>query len=155
MALHSLQKVQQIPISLEEAWNFFSNPANLQKITPTDLGFKTISPDRGEKMYPGQILSYRLKPILRIPMSWVTEITHVKEKEYFIDEQRYGPYRFWQHQHHFLSIAGAVEMTDIVYYKIPFWILGDLANALFVKNQLDAIFAYRYKRIEELFGKWA
>ena len=154
MAVYSLKTVQQIPIPLEEAWEFFSNPANLRKITPGNMSFKTISKYHGEKMYAGQIIEYKVKPVLGIPLYWMTEITHVQDQEYFIDEQRYGPYRMWHHQHHFKTIDGGVEMTDIVHYKIPFWILGDIVNTLFVKKQLDKIFDYRYKKVEELFGKW-
>ena len=155
MAVYSLKTVQQIPIPLEEAWDFFSNPANLQKITPGNMSFKTISKYHGEKMYAGQIIEYKVKPVLGIPLYWMTEITHVQDKEYFIDEQRSGPYRMWHHQHLFKSIEGGVEMTDIVHYKIPLWILGVIANTLFVKRQLHEIFEYRYKKVEDLFGKWA
>jgi ligand-binding SRPBCC domain-containing protein len=154
MAVYSIKTVQQIPIPLEDAWDFFSNPANLQKITPAGMSFKTISKYHGERMYAGQIIEYKVKPVLGIPVYWMTEITHVREQQYFIDEQRFGPYSLWHHQHHFKSIDGGVEMTDIVHYKIPFWILGDIANTLFVKKQLDGIFDYRYKKVEELFGKW-
>lgn len=154
MAVYSIKTVQQIPIPLEEAWAFFSNPANLQKITPANMSFKMISKHHGGRMYAGQIIEYKVKPLLGIPMYWMTEITHVQDRQYFIDEQRFGPYSLWHHQHHFKSIDGGVEMTDIVHYKIPFWILGDIANTLFVKKQLDGIFEYRYKKVEELFGKW-
>jgi ligand-binding SRPBCC domain-containing protein len=154
MAVYSLKTVQQIPIPPEQAWEFFSNPANLQKITPANMSFKTISKHHGERMYAGQIIEYKVKPVVGIPLYWMTEITHVQDQQYFIDEQRFGPYSLWHHQHHFRSIDGGVEMTDIVHYKIPFWILGDIANTLFVRKQLDGIFDYRYKKIEELFGKW-
>jgi len=154
MAVYSLKTVQLIPIPLEEAWDFFSNPANLQKITPGNMSFKIISRYPGEKIYAGQIIEYKVKPVLGIPLYWMTEINHVQDQEYFIDEQRSGPYRVWHHQHLFKSIEGGVEMTDIVHYKLPLWILGDIAHALFVKRQLDEIFEYRYKKVEELFGKW-
>jgi ligand-binding SRPBCC domain-containing protein len=103
-------------------------------------------------MYPGQVIEYTVKPVLGIPLYWMTEITHVKEGEYFIDEQRYGPYSLWHHQHHFKEISGGVEMTDIVHYKVPFWFLGDIANTLFVKQQLKKIFDYRFKAINNRFG---
>lgn len=152
MAVYSIKRTQKIPVSLEEAWTFFSNPANLQAITPQKMGFKIISKHHGEKMYAGQLIEYKLRPILNIPLYWMTEITHVNDKKYFIDEQRYGPYSLWHHQHHFKEIDSGVEMTDIVYYKIPFWFIGDLANSLFVKKQLAEIFDYRFQKIEELFG---
>lgn len=154
MAAHSIKTVQKIPISLEQAWDFFSNPANLQAITPDNMGFKVISKHHGDVMYAGQIIEYTVKPVLGFPLYWMTEITQVKDKEYFIDEQRFGPYSLWHHQHHFKAIEGGVEMTDIIHYKNPGWILGVLANELFVKKQLQGIFDYRFKKVEELFGVW-
>ncbi len=154
MAAHSIKTVQKIPITLEKAWEFFSDPANLQAITPTDMGFKIISKHNGSVMYSGQIIEYTVKPVLGIPLYWMTEITQVKDKEYFIDEQRYGPYNLWHHQHHFKEIEGGVEMTDIVHYKNPLWFLGKIANTLFVKKQLKGIFQFRINKVEELFGKW-
>jgi ligand-binding SRPBCC domain-containing protein len=154
MAVHSVKTIQKIPISLEQAWGFFSSPANLQVITPAKMGFKTISRHHGEKMYAGQIIEYKVKPLLGIPIYWMTEITHVEDKRYFIDEQRFGPYDMWHHQHHFKAIEGGVEMTDVVHYKNPLWVLGELANSLFVKNQIKDIFNYRFTKVEELFGKW-
>lgn len=154
MAVYSIKTVQQIPASLAEAWDFFSSPANLQAITPPKMGFQIISKHHGEKMYPGQIIEYKVKPVLGIPLYWMTEITHVEDRQFFIDEQRYGPYSLWHHQHHFRPIEGGVEMADIVHYKIPLWFLGDMANALFVKKQLKEIFEFRYRKVEELFGKW-
>lgn len=154
MAAHSIKTVQKIPVTLDKAWEFFSNPANLQAITPDNMGFKVISKHHGDLMYAGQIIEYTVKPVLGIPLYWMTEITQVKDKEYFIDEQRFGPYSLWHHQHHFKAIEGGVEMTDIVHYKNPFWIFGKIANAIFVKNKLTEIFSYRFKKTEELFGKW-
>lgn len=118
------------------------------------MQFKIISRYHGEKMYPGQLIEYTVRPLLGIPLYWMTEITHVKEGHYFIDEQRFGPYSLWHHQHHFVAIEGGVEMTDIVHYKVPLGPLGHLANGLFVRSQLKQIFDYRYKKVEELFGIW-
>ena len=154
MAAHSIKTVQKIPVSLEDAWIFFSSYANLQKITPANMGFKVISKHHREKMYPGQEIEYKVRPILNIPIYWMTEITHVGELKYFIDVQRKGPYSLWHHQHHFKEIEGGVEMTDIVHYKNPFGFIGEAANSLFVKSQLKKIFEYRFNKIEELFGKW-
>jgi ligand-binding SRPBCC domain-containing protein len=154
MAVYSLKTVQSLPVSLERAWDFFSSPANLQSITPAKMGFKIISQHHGKKMYAGQIIEYKVKPVLGIPLYWMTEITHVQEQQHFIDEQRFGPYSLWHHQHHFKAVPGGVEMTDIVHYKLPLWILGDIANTLFVKKQLKDIFDYRFQKVEELFGKW-
>ena len=152
MAVHSFKTVQTIPISLEKAWDFFSTPANLHIITPPAMGFRIISNFHGTKLYPGQIIEYKVKPMLNIPLYWMTEITQVKEGVFFIDEQRYGPYSLWHHQHHFKEVDSAVEMTDIVHYKIPGWWLGDIVNAIYVKKKLKNLFDYRFKRIEEIFG---
>ncbi len=154
MAVHSLTTLQRIPVTIEQAWDFFSSPANLKTITPSHMGFDIISKHHGEKMYPGQIIEYQVKPLLGIPLYWMTEITHVEPLRFFVDEQRYGPYSMWHHQHHFTPIEGGVEMRDIIHYKIPLGALGNLANNLFVRKQLDGIFAYRYQKVEELFGGW-
>ena len=154
MAVYSIKTVQKIPVSPEKAWDFFSSPANLQAITPAKMGFRIISQHHGSVMYPGQIIEYKVRPLLGISLYWMTEITHVEHQKFFVDEQKFGPYRIWHHQHHFKAIEGGVEMTDIVHYKNPLWILGDLANALFVKRQLSQIFDYRFQKVEELFGKW-
>lgn len=154
MATFSLKTVQKIPVDIDAAWEFFSNPANLQAITPDNLGFKILSKHHGSKMYPGQIIEYKVSPVLGIPLYWMTEITHVKDKEFFVDEQRFGPYQLWHHQHHFRLINGGVEMTDIVHYRNPLGFLGNIANSLFVKKQLQKIFEYRFQAVEKRFGKW-
>jgi ligand-binding SRPBCC domain-containing protein len=151
--VYSLKFIQQIPVSLDAAWEFFSNPANLKEITPTHLDFRIISKHHGEKMYEGQLIEYTVKPLLGIPLYWMTEITHIKDREYFIDEQRFGPYSFWHHQHHFREAGNGVEMTDIVHYKLPLWFLGDIANSLMVKKQLGEIFRFRFEVVEKRFGK--
>ncbi len=141
--VYELKKVQVIPASIEDAWKFFSAPENLKTITPPHLGFQILSQKHGDKMYAGELIEYIVKPFLGIPFYWMTEITHIEPMKYFIDEQRYGPYSFWHHQHHFKEINKGVEMTDIVHYKIPFWFLGDIANSFFVKKQLEKIFDFR------------
>jgi ligand-binding SRPBCC domain-containing protein len=151
--VYSIKTVQLLKISHEEAWEFFSNPANLQKITPQQLGFKIISLHHGNKMYPGQIIEYKVSPVLGIPLYWMTEITHVEEGRYFVDEQRFGPYSLWHHQHHFKQVEGGIEMTDIVHYKLPLGWLGDIAHWLFVKKQLEGIFRYRYEVADKLFHR--
>ena len=154
MAVHNIKSVQKIPSSLENVWEFFSGHNNLQTITPLDVSFKVISKHHGEEVYAGQVIEYKVSPILKIPIYWMTEITHVKDKEYFIDEQRKGPFALWHHQHHFKEIEGGVEMTDIVHYKNPLGIIGEIGNGLFVKRQLKKIFGYRFQKIGEIFGKW-
>ena len=148
--VYSMRTVQFIPCTLEKAWAFFSNPANLAEITPDNLRFKILSAGGGE-MYPGQVIEYYVHPLLNIPLYWMTEITHVQPMKYFVDEQRFGPYSLWHHQHHFKEVTGGVEMTDIVHYKLPLWFLGDIANALFVRKQLKEIFDYRAEKVNAIF----
>ena len=152
--VYSIKTVQKIPVSLETAWDFFSKPDNLKHITPSNLGFNILSKHHGEKMYAGQIIEYKVSPLLGIPLYWMTEITHVEDQKFFVDEQRFGPYTMWHHQHHFKAIEGGVEMTDIVHYKLPLWFLGDIANVILVKSQLKGIFNHRYKAVDEKFGQW-
>ncbi len=152
--VYRFKTVQKIPVTLEEAWGFFSDPANLSTITPPQMDFQIVSLYHGEKMYPGQIIEYQVKPVAGIPLYWMTEITHVEDEKYFVDEQRFGPYSLWHHQHHFVAIPGGVEMTDIVHYKIPFGILGDLGNYLFVKRELKKIFEFRFHAVEKRFGSF-
>jgi len=151
MKIYTLTKKQFLPITLEQAWDFFSSPVNLKKITPEYMGFK-ITSDLGDgKMYPGQIISYIVTPVLGIPMSWTTEITHVVDKKYFVDEQRFGPYSLWHHQHWFKEVEGGIEMTDIVNYGLPLGFLGRIANSIFVQNKLKEIFDYREKVVGQYF----
>ncbi|MBK8193909.1 MAG: SRPBCC family protein [Lewinellaceae bacterium] len=153
MAVYTLRRTQRLPITPEQAWAFFSSPVNLKEITPPYMGFHVTSdPAFLSKMYPGQVITYTVTPLLGIPLFWMTEITHVEEGRYFVDEQRVGPYSIWHHQHHFTAIPGGVEMTDLVHYKIPLGLLGNLANSLFVRRQLEAIFSFRWKKLEEMFG---
>lgn len=151
MKTYVLERSQELPISLDEAWSFFSTPENLKVITPDHLGFEITSNTSLEKMYSGQLISYKVKPVLGIPLNWVTEIKNVVDKNYFIDEQRFGPYKFWYHEHWFKKTENGVLMTDRVTYALPFGILGRFGNAVFVKKQLADIFDYRFKKVQELF----
>ncbi len=153
MGFYQLHKTQKIPATIDEVWNFISSPANLIKITPEYMGFNVTSKLLSEKMYPGMIITYKVSPVLGIKMTWVTEITQVKEKEYFVDEQRVGPYSMWHHEHKIEPIKGGVLITDIVSYKPPFGILGSIANFILIKKQLKEIFTFRVKAIEKMFGK--
>lgn len=153
MKIYTLHSKQFLPITLEEAWNFFSDPMNLNTITPDDMGFKTLS-GADRKMYPGQIIQYIVTPLLNIPMKWVTEITHVDHKKFFVDEQRFGPYALWHHKHFFKEVPGGVEMEDIVDYKLPMGMLGQLMHPILVKPRLHQIFEYRRKKLIELFGEF-
>jgi ligand-binding SRPBCC domain-containing protein len=152
--IHSIKNVQKISITLEQAWEFFSNPANLQAITPNNMRFKILSGDNGATVQKGQILEYKVSPVLGIGLYWKSEITEVQSPTYFADLQLKGPYAYWNHRHYFKAIEGGVEMTDMIEYKNPVWVLGDLANILFIKRKLRQLFEFRYKKMEELFGKW-
>lgn len=149
--MHKLEKIQRLPVDLKTAWDFFSSPNNLSKITPSYMGFKITSELKNKKMYPGLIISYIVKPILGIPLTWVTEITEVSEGKYFIDEQRVGPYRIWHHEHHFREIDGGVEMTDLLYYRLPLGFLGKIINSLYVRKKVNGIFNYRATVLNKLF----
>ena len=151
--MHKLERIQRLPISLDQAWDFFASPDNLKKITPSYMGFD-IQSGGGVPMYAGMIIKYTVRPLLGIPMTWVTEITHVEPHRFFVDEQRVGPYAIWHHQHHFKAIENGVEMTDLLHYKLPFGILGDLFHPLLVKNKLEEIFNYRNKQLVEIFGTY-
>ncbi len=139
---------------MDQAWEYFSTPSNLQEITPKDLKFKILTDIGKEKMYAGQIINYIVTPLFGIPMRWTTEITHVEEGKYFVDEQRFGPYSFWHHKHFFTPIEGGVLATDVVDYALPLGILGRLAHAIFVKAQLKHIFMFREKKLEDMFGSF-
>lgn len=151
--VYRLKTVQNLPITAEKAWDFLSDPGNLKTITPDYMGF-TILEGAEEKMYAGQIIKYIVTPVLGIPLRWVTEITHVEDQKYFVDEQRFGPYSLWHHKHFVKAIPGGVEMIDIVDYKLPLGVLGRIAHPLFVKRQLKQIFDYRYNKLVELFGEF-
>jgi len=153
MKIYRLHKKQNLPISMDDAWDFLSSPANLKTITPDYMSFDIVS-GADRPMYPGQIIQYIVTPVLGIKAKWVTEITHVKDKKYFVDEQRFGPYALWHHKHFIKEIEGGVEMEDIIDYKVPFGWLGQLVQPILVKPKLEEIFKYRTKKLEELFGKY-
>jgi len=153
MKVYRLHKKQNLPITVEQAWEFLSNPANLKTITPDYMSFDILSgADRA--MFPGQIIQYIVTPVLGIKTKWVTEITHVMDRKYFVDEQRFGPYSLWHHKHFIKEIKGGVEMEDIIDYKIPMGWLGQLVHPFLVKPKLEEIFNYRTLKLEELFGKY-
>ena len=153
MKIYTLHSKQNLPISLETAWEFLSSPKNLKAITPDYMSFDILS-GAEKPMFAGQIIQYIVTPILGIKTKWVTEITHVKDKEYFVDEQRFGPYALWHHKHFIKEIDGGVEMEDIIDYKVPMGILGQMVHPILVKPKLEEIFAYRQKKLIELFGEY-
>lgn len=154
MAFYQFKQEQKIPASIDAVWSFISSPDNLKEITPDYLDFKVTSKSGGDKMYAGMIITYIVKPLLGLPLKWMTEITHVKDNEYFVDEQRVGPYKMWHHQHKIEAIEEGVLMTDIVTYIPPFGFIGAVANRLFIKRQLKGIFDYRTVAVEKRFGKF-
>jgi ligand-binding SRPBCC domain-containing protein len=153
MKIYTLHKKQKLPISLEKAWEFLSSPKNLKTITPDYMSFNILS-GAEKPMFAGQIIQYIVTPILGIKTKWVTEITHVKEGEYFVDEQRFGPYALWHHKHFIKEIDGGVEMEDIIDYKVPMGILGQIVHPILVKPKLEEIFAYRQKKLIAFFGTY-
>lgn len=153
MKIYTLHSKQKLPITLKEAWNFLSDPKNLKVITPDYMGFNILS-GADRPMFSGQIIQYIVTPIAGIKTKWVTEITHVSDLNYFVDEQRFGPYALWHHKHFIKAIPGGVEMEDIIDYKVPAGILGQLVHPFLVKPKLDEIFAYRTKKLSDLFGQY-
>ena len=151
MSLHRYAETQRFPISVEEAWEFFSDPRNLAVITPPDMGFEVTS-DLPARMHPGMLVTYNVRPLAGIPVKWVTEITHCVEGVLFVDEQRFGPYRFWHHQHHFRAVPGGVEMRDIVHYDVGFGPIGDIVNLAVVRDRVAQIFEFRRRVLEQRFG---
>lgn len=151
MKVYKKETVQHINASIEECWAFFSSPKNLQKITPNTMGF-TITDFDGKNMYAGQIIQYKVSPLAGLKLSWMTEITFVKDNEYFIDEQRFGPYALWHHKHFFEPEGDGVKMTDVVHYALPLGFIGQIMNTLVVKNKLKEIFEHRVKAVNEIFN---
>lgn len=149
--VYALEARQFLPIQLNEAWSFFSAPGNLAKITPGKMGFKITSGTPG-KMFSGQIITYKINISPLFSSNWVSEITHIQNKTYFVDEQRFGPYSMWHHEHHFEEAENGVQMFDRVTYKIPFGFIGHLAHSLFIKKQLKHIFSYREQILKEMFA---
>lgn len=153
MKLYTLRKTQKLPITLDQAWAFLCNPANLSKLTPSEMNMKIIS-GADRPMYPGQVLQYSVTPIAGIKTKWVSEITQYEDKKYFIDVQLYGPYAFWHHTHFIHEIEGGVEMEDLIHYKNPLGFLGQLVNSILVKPKLEATFNYRKEQMEAIFGRY-
>lgn len=151
MKIYSVRAKQRLPISKQEAWDFLSKPENLKTITPTYMGFNILS-GADRPMYAGQIIQYIVTPVLKIKTKWVTEITHVVDGSYFVDEQRFGLYALWHHKHFVKEIDGGVELEDIIDYKVPFGIIGQLVHPFLVKPKLQEVFEFRRKKLIELYG---
>jgi ligand-binding SRPBCC domain-containing protein len=151
MKVYKKETVQHINASIEECWAFFSSPRNLQKITPATMGFQITDYD-GKNMYAGQIIQYKVSPLAGLKLSWTTEITFVKDNEYFIDEQRFGPYSLWHHKHFFEPSEGGTKMTDVVHYALPLGFIGRIMNSLVVINKLKQIFDYRVVAVNKIFN---
>ena len=152
MSNYSLSRKALLPIALEEAWTFFTQPENLKKITPPKMGFDITGRSADGPVYPGMIITYKVSPLLGIKMNWMTEITHVRENQFFVDEQRLGPYKIWHHEHHFEQTNDGVLMTDIVHYATPWYVPDFIVHPLIIKPQLNEIFDYRTQVLEKLFN---
>jgi len=153
MALHNLTYVQKIPVTLEEAWAFFSSPGNFVRITPPEMMVTITSGKEEQSIYPGMIITYTLYPFMMIPVRWETEIVSVNKPLFFEDMQNSGPYEYWHHKHTFKEIQGGVEMTDSLQYSLPMSLFGEIVNTLIVSLRLQEVFNYRKKKIEELLGR--
>jgi len=151
--MYTLKSSQFLPIDIEKAWKFFSSPGNLKIITPEFMGFDILSKIEEGRMYNGQIIKYKVRPIFHIPITWVSELKNIKQPYYFVDEQKEGPYKIWHHQHFIKEVEGGVLIEDEVNYLMPFGVLGRIMHSLYVRKQLNFIFDYRRKKLEELFGK--
>jgi len=151
LRLDRLHSVLRLPTNLSVAWDFFSDPRNLKRLTPPSLGIE-ITSEAPSRMVPGMIVTYSIRPLLGIPVRWVTEITHVREPNLFVDEQRFGPYRFWHHQHHFREVDGGIEVEDLVHYGLPFGGIGRFLGGRHVRRQLAGIFSFRKTFLEGMFG---
>ncbi len=152
MSVYKLERNQTIKSDIDTIWQFFSQPNNLAVITPAYMNFRIISDTGNGNIYPGQIITYKVSPLLGIPLFWMTEITHAERNRLFVDEQRIGPYKLWHHQHIFEEVDGQILMTDIVHYSLPYYMLGKIAHLLFVKRQLENIFEYRRQKIDSIFN---
>lgn len=151
MAFYQFKREQLVNTNINELWDFISSPQNLKKITPPEMGFDIQTPDLPDEIYAGMIISYIVRPLWNIPTTWVTEITQVVPQQYFVDEQRVGPYALWHHQHIVKAVSEGVLMTDIVSYKPPFGPLGNLANSLLIRKKLNQIFDYRTQAMNAIF----
>jgi len=153
MKVFTLRRVQHLPVTAEDAWAFFSAASNLDKITPPEMRFKIVSQLNDEPVYSHMLIEYKVKPILGIPMKWVTEITDVNPPHKFKDIQLKGPFAMWEHTHHFQSVAGGVKMTDEVKYALPLGWLGIIFHTLLIQNKLTQIFDFRTVALKRLFGE--
>lgn len=152
MALTQLVWEQNLKASMDDIWTFISSPENLSTITPAYMKFRITSKHKKNHMYAGMLISYKVTPVLNIPLNWVTEITHVKENSYFIDNQKSGPYKIWHHEHHIQAIDGGVKMIDKLSYQLPFGLLGSLVERLFVRKKIMDIFQFRNEKLNEIYG---
>ena len=150
--IFTLEAEQFLPIDLNTAWEFFSSPKNLVKITPKHMGF-SITSGEPRPMHTGQIITYKVSPFPGVRASWVTEITHVEHLKFFVDEQRFGPYKMWHHEHIFEEVENGVVMHDKVSYKLPFGFLGRMVHPIIVKGKLTQIFSHRFEILDKMFSK--
>lgn len=151
MKLHQFTRIQKLPIPIDTAWDFFSDPGNLTLITPGYLRFEILT-ELPSRIYEGEIIEYLVRPLLGIPVAWITEISHMKRPSLFVDRQIRGPYKIWHHEHHFREIDRGIEMKDIVSYVMPFGFLGELSHPIIVRSRLDDIFNFRHTYLERRFG---
>jgi ligand-binding SRPBCC domain-containing protein len=150
LKLYQFSSQQKLPISLDEAWKFLTDANNLKLLTPPELDM-TVHYGTERGMYPGQLIEYSVTPLPFYKTNWVTHITQVEEKKFFVDEQMYGPYATWHHKHFISEIEGGTLMEDLIHYRLPFGILGKLGSG-FVKKKLEEIFRFRESALIKHFG---
>lgn len=149
---YQLKKEQYLPVKKESLWDFVSSPKNLKRITPTYMGFDIITPDVPEEMYNGVHIGYIVKPLWGVKMKWLSELKHIRKNEYFVDEQRVGPYRYWFHEHILEDNGEGCLMTDRISYALPRLPFSTIINKWIVRRKLEEIFEYREKVFAENFS---
>jgi ligand-binding SRPBCC domain-containing protein len=149
--MYQYKTEQILPISLKEAWDFFSSPKNLSTITPPELDFNILTNFKEEGIREGMVIDYTVKPLLGIPVHWQTEIGNVVAEKHFSDKQLKGPYKVWVHKHTFSKVNGGVLIQDEINYQLPLGFLGRMVHSLFVRKKIENIFDYRKQILFKIF----
>lgn len=153
MNIHRIEQQQTFNLTIEDIWKFISTPLNLNLITPDDMEFKILTQNLPDEIYSGLIIQYTVKPLWNLRFNWVTEITAVEKNKYFIDEQRFGPYQFWHHEHFLFQNKNKVIMKDLVLYAIPYGLVGEILHKLIIRKRLEYIFQFRKQKLDEIFNQ--
>ena len=151
MKIYYFKASQFLSTDINTAWNFFSSAKNLATITPPELGFKILTDLDEKDIYEGMLIDYTVKPLFGIPLHWKTEIQKIEKPFMFMDKQLKGPYKIWEHTHHFTQKEGGVFMEDEVKYQLPFGIIGQLTHSMIVRKKIERIFEYRKMILDKIF----